>query len=119
MGSGIKVGRILGVEIGIHPSWLVIGFLVTYSLAVGQFPIEYGGWTDLQYWLVALATSVLFFASVLAHELSHVAHRDVLVMTIASSAGIGNSGESWANAGRRASSIPSEGTIAAICWSRT
>jgi Zn-dependent protease/CBS domain-containing protein len=71
MGSGIKVGRILGVEIGIHPSWLVIGFLVTYSLAVGQFPIEYGGWTELQYWLVALATSVLFFASVLAHELSH------------------------------------------------
>lgn len=71
MGSGFKLGRIAGVEIGIHPSWLVIGFLVTYSLAVGQFPLQYSGWTDAEYWIVALATSILFFGSVLAHEISH------------------------------------------------
>jgi Zn-dependent protease/CBS domain-containing protein len=71
MGSGFKLGRIFGVEVGIHPSWLVIGFLVTYSLAVGQFPFEYAGWSEEQYWLVAFATSVLFLVSVLAHELSH------------------------------------------------
>ena len=46
MGSGFKLGRIFGVEVGIHPSWLVIGFLVTYSLAVGQFPFEYAGWSE-------------------------------------------------------------------------
>jgi Zn-dependent protease/CBS domain-containing protein len=71
MGSGFKLGRIAGVEIGIHPSWLVIGFLVTYSLAVGQFPLQYSGWSDAEYWVVALATSILFFGSVLAHEISH------------------------------------------------
>jgi Zn-dependent protease len=71
MGSSIRIGRIFGVQIGVHPSWLVIAFLITYSLAVGQFPIQYRGWSDGLYWAVAAATSVLFFASVLGHELSH------------------------------------------------
>ncbi len=60
-----------GVELAIHPSWLVIAFLITYSLAVAQFPRQFPGWTSSQYWLVAAGTAVLFFASVLAHELSH------------------------------------------------
>ncbi len=60
-----------GIDLAIHPSWLVIAFLITYSLAEAQFPRQFGGWTTGQYWLVAAATAVLFFASVLAHELSH------------------------------------------------
>jgi Zn-dependent protease/CBS domain-containing protein len=71
MGSAWRVGRVAGIEIGIHPSWLVIAFLVTYSLAVAQFPQQYPGWGATAYWVVAAATAVLFFASVLAHELSH------------------------------------------------
>jgi Zn-dependent protease/CBS domain-containing protein len=71
MGSGWKVGRLAGIDLTIHPSWLVIAFLITYSLAESQFPRSFRGWTDTQYWLVAGATAVLFFASVLAHELSH------------------------------------------------
>ncbi len=71
MGLSIRLGRIFGVEIGVHPSWLVIAFLITYSLAVGQFPVQYRGWSDGLYWFVAALTSVLFFASVLGHELSH------------------------------------------------
>jgi Zn-dependent protease len=71
MGSGWKVGRLAGIEIAIHPSWLVIAFLVTYSLAVARFPFEFPGWTDAVYWIVAAATAALFFGSVLAHELSH------------------------------------------------
>jgi Zn-dependent protease len=71
MGPGWKVGRLAGIEIAIHPSWLVIAFLVTYSLAESQFPRQFEGWSASQYWIVAGATAALFFASVLAHELSH------------------------------------------------
>lgn len=60
-----------GVDLAIHPSWLVIAFLITYSLAVAQFPDQYPGWSDGLYWVVAAGTAFLFFASVLAHELSH------------------------------------------------
>jgi len=71
MGPGWKVGRLAGIDLAIHPSWLVIAFLVTYSLAELQLPAEFPGWTSLAYWLIGLATALLFFASVLAHELSH------------------------------------------------
>jgi Zn-dependent protease/CBS domain-containing protein len=71
MGPGWKVGRLAGIEIAIHPSWLVIAFLITYSLAVARFPMEFDGWSPMTYWVVAAATAALFFASVLAHELSH------------------------------------------------
>jgi Zn-dependent protease/CBS domain-containing protein len=62
---------VAGIELAIHPSWLVIAFLVTYSLAESIFPRQFAGWSSAQYWLVAGATAALFFASVLAHELSH------------------------------------------------
>ena len=71
MGPGWKVGRLAGIEISLHPSWLIIAFLLTYSLAVARFPIEFEGWSTAMYWVVAAATALLFFASVLAHELSH------------------------------------------------
>ncbi|MGH2445915.1 MAG: site-2 protease family protein, partial [Candidatus Limnocylindria bacterium] len=71
MGNGWKVGRVAGIDLAIHPSWLVIAFLVTYSLAEAQFPIQFPGWTAGLYWGVAAATALLFFGSVLAHELSH------------------------------------------------
>lgn len=70
MGPGWRVGRLAGIEIAIHPSWLVIAFLVTYSLA-DQLPRQFPGWSVTQYWVVAAGTALLFFASVLAHELSH------------------------------------------------
>jgi Zn-dependent protease len=71
MGPGWRIGRLAGIELSIHPSWLVIAFLITYSLAIAQFPRQFPGWTSAQYWIVAAATALLFFASVLAHELSH------------------------------------------------
>ena len=71
MGPGWRVGRLAGIDLAIHPSWLVIAFLITYSLAEGQFPSQFPSWSEAQYWLVAAATAALFFASVLSHELSH------------------------------------------------
>ncbi|MDQ3148567.1 MAG: site-2 protease family protein [Chloroflexota bacterium] len=71
MGSGWKVGRVAGIDLAIHPSWLVIAFLLTFSLADALFPRLIPGWTTGQYWLVGVGTAFLFFASVLAHEFSH------------------------------------------------
>lgn len=71
MGSSIGIGRIFGVRIGLHPSWFVIALIVTYSMAVGELPRDFPGWDDAVYWIVGAAISILFFASVLAHELSH------------------------------------------------
>src|SRR5918996_5022052 len=71
MGSGWKIGRVAGIDIAIHPSWLVIAFLLTLTLADGYFPRQLPGWSVTQYWLLGGATALLFFASVLAHELSH------------------------------------------------
>ena len=71
MGSAVRLLRIAGISVEVHLSWLVIGFLVTYSLAEIQFPSQSPGWGTGVYWLVGALTSVLFFASVLAHELSH------------------------------------------------
>jgi Zn-dependent protease len=70
MGPGWRVGRVAGIDLAIHPSWLVIAFLLTFSLAA-QFARQFPGWADSAYWFVAGATSVLFFASVLGHELCH------------------------------------------------
>jgi Zn-dependent protease len=71
MGQGIRVGRIFGVQIALHPSWVVIALIVTYTMAAGELPSVYPGWGTALYWLVGAIISVLFFASVLAHELSH------------------------------------------------
>ncbi len=45
--------------------------LVSWSLAGSYLPDVYAEWTRTQYWLVGTLTSLLVFASVLAHEVSH------------------------------------------------
>jgi Zn-dependent protease/predicted transcriptional regulator len=70
MKAQIKLGRILGVEIGLHYSWFIIALLITLSLA-GQFSVQNPGWSDSLRWGVAIITALLFFASIVAHELSH------------------------------------------------
>ena len=70
MKAQIKLGRIFGVEIGLHYSWFLIAVLITLSLAQ-QFQITNAAWSGGLRWGLALITAVLFFASIVAHELSH------------------------------------------------
>ncbi|MBM3941448.1 MAG: site-2 protease family protein [SAR202 cluster bacterium] len=70
MGASIRLGRIFGIPIIINFSWVFIFFLVTYTLSA-QFGDSYPRWNLIQQWATAGATSLLFFTSVLAHELSH------------------------------------------------
>ena len=64
------MGRIFGIPIEINISWVLVFLLLTYLLA-GQFDDARLHWPAAQRWSVAMITVVLFFISVLAHELSH------------------------------------------------
>jgi Zn-dependent protease/predicted transcriptional regulator len=68
--SGIPLGRIFGIPIYLHPSWFIIFLLITVSLRT-QFISQHPGWSPAQHWALGIITSVLFFASVIFHELSH------------------------------------------------
>ncbi len=68
--SGLQIGRIFGIPIYLHASWVFIFVLITMSLAM-QFTQAHPLWTPVQHWSVGVAASFLFFASVLFHELAH------------------------------------------------
>lgn len=70
MESQIKLGRIFGIEIGLHYSWLIIALLIAFSLA-GHFDQAHPNWGKGVIWAMAITTSVIFFAAIVAHELSH------------------------------------------------
>jgi len=71
MSSGLKIARLFGIDIRINWSWIVIFVLVTWDLAVGVFPLLHPDWNFALRWGLGLAASLLFFGSVLAHELAH------------------------------------------------
>ncbi len=71
MGSTVRIGRIAGVEIGINWSWLVVFVLIAWTLAVGVFPTQNPGLSDGTYLVMAVVAALVFFASLLAHELGH------------------------------------------------
>jgi len=70
MKSNIVLGRIFGIEIGIHYSWFIIALLITFSLA-DHFRTVNKGWGPNVIWGASLLTALLFFVSLLIHELSH------------------------------------------------
>jgi Zn-dependent protease/predicted transcriptional regulator len=72
MQAQIKLGRIFGIAIGLHYSWLILALLVVLSLA-GQFRAVNPMWGAPVIWIIAIITALLFFASILLHELSHAA----------------------------------------------
>jgi Zn-dependent protease/predicted transcriptional regulator len=71
--KSIELFKVAGVQVEIDYSWLVIFALVLWCLSAGYFPQVYPGHPTLDYWIVGLVATLLFFASVLIHELSHAA----------------------------------------------
>jgi Zn-dependent protease len=71
MTSSFELGRIAGIRIGIHWSWLVVFVLIVWSLASAVFPAQNEGLSDGTYLAMAIVAAVLFFTSVLLHELGH------------------------------------------------
>jgi len=71
MAGTFRIGRILGVPVGIHWSLFGIGLLLTLTMAQGNLPVAHPGHETWVYWAVGAATTAAFFATVLAHEIGH------------------------------------------------
>ncbi len=78
----IELFTIAGVEIEIDFSWIIVFVLILWSLSSGYFPQEYPGHTVGEYWIVGMVATILFFASVVGHELSHAAMGNALGETV-------------------------------------
>lgn len=70
-GESIPLVRIGGIQIKIHVTWFLIALLVSWSLAGSYFPDSVAGYSTGAYWTAGIAVTILFFASLLAHELAH------------------------------------------------
>ena len=66
----IKLGRLFGIEIGLHYSWIIIAILIVFSLAM-QFHGVHRDWSEAVEWGTAILTAVLFFVCIVLHELAH------------------------------------------------
>src|ERR1700675_4147219 len=71
MNGNIRLGRVGGVEVRVNWSWLVIFALIVWSLADGVFPSQNPGLSDGVPLAMAIVAALLFFVSLLLHELGH------------------------------------------------
>jgi Zn-dependent protease/CBS domain-containing protein len=67
----IPIGRVFGIPIELDYSWFLIAALITWMLAVNYYPAEFKGGTSVEYWSMGAVTAILFFASIVIHELAH------------------------------------------------
>lgn len=71
MKTTVKLGKFWGIPISLHAGWFLIFGMIPWSLAAGYFPAAYPDLLTSIHWALGGIISVLFFASVLAHELGH------------------------------------------------
>jgi Zn-dependent protease/predicted transcriptional regulator len=69
--GSLQVARVFGIPIYVHFSWVLVFALIAWTLATDYFPDRYPELAVTSYWARGLAASLLFFASVLLHELGH------------------------------------------------
>jgi len=65
------LGRVFGIPIYAHYSWLPVFPFYAWAIASGLLPREAPGLSVVQYWALGFLTTILLFVSVLAHELAH------------------------------------------------
>jgi Zn-dependent protease/CBS domain-containing protein len=70
-GGGVRIGQLAGIPISIHPLWLVIVALITWSLGASYYPDEVSGISSAAAYGLGLLSALLLFASILLHELGH------------------------------------------------
>ena len=69
--KSIPIGRVFGIKFFVNPTWLVIFALITWTLISGYFPQAYPDWSVAERVSTGIIASLLFFSSVLIHELAH------------------------------------------------
>lgn len=70
-GNRIQILTLLGFKIYVDLSWLILAFLITWTLAVGFFPAVAPGLASAAYWWMGIAGALGLFASIIFHELGH------------------------------------------------
>ncbi|MGB2800075.1 MAG: site-2 protease family protein [Dehalococcoidia bacterium] len=74
MGRSIQLGKLFGIPFKLHYSWFLIFIFITVILSYAYYPeVTDDSWSTAAYWVLGVLTSLLFFASVVIHELSHSA----------------------------------------------
>jgi Zn-dependent protease len=71
MPRSFNIGRIRGIPIKLHYTWLFALVFVAWSLAEGFYPSNFPQFDPVTDWVLGLVSALLLFASVLIHELSH------------------------------------------------
>ena len=70
MQPSLIIGRIAGIHIGLHYSWILIAVLLAGSF-VGYFYESNPNWQPRVIWSAAIVITLLFFGSIVLHELAH------------------------------------------------
>ena len=70
-GKSINLFRLFGFQVQADLSWLILAFLITWSLATGYFPDQYLQLSMTQYWGMGVLGAIGLFGSLIFHELSH------------------------------------------------
>jgi Zn-dependent protease/predicted transcriptional regulator len=66
-----QIGRLFGIPLRVHVSWLIVFGLISWSLAAGYFPAQLPDLPVWSYWIKALIAAAMFFVSIILHELGH------------------------------------------------
>ena len=69
--GSLQIVRVLGIPVFVHFSWFIVFGLIAWTLATGYFPQHYPNLPVTSYWAKGLLASLLFFVSILLHELGH------------------------------------------------
>jgi Zn-dependent protease len=70
MQAQVQLGRVFGIRIGLHYSWIIIAILIVLSLSE-QFSLVHRDWSPGVIWATAILTALLFFVCIVLHELGH------------------------------------------------
>jgi Zn-dependent protease/predicted transcriptional regulator len=66
-----QIGRLFGIPLKVHLSWLIVFGLISWSLAAGFFPAQLPDLPVWSYWVTAVIAAAMFFVSIILHELGH------------------------------------------------
>src|SRR5215469_275970 len=67
---GFRIGSIFGIPVYLHASWFIMFALITFWFSA-VVKSQHAGWNPAQYWLLGILISIIYFASIVFHELSH------------------------------------------------
>jgi len=70
-GKRINLFKLLGFQVRIDLSWIIIAVLIAWSLSTGLFPFQFEGLSTQTYWIMGIVGAIGLFLSIIVHEFSH------------------------------------------------